>query len=111
MEASEHKFSARGQRLITIAINLATLIAVGGSVFLFFGRMQEQHLQFRKDITALEQCYEVERDERVTADRTEHSDRKAEYLKLQMKLTDLEIELEHISTGQEWIIAKMKGEI
>ena len=92
--------TARGQRIFTIIINIATLITMIAAGFVYVGKTQEQHAQFANDIQCLER--------RMDAEETE---RRAEYMRLEIKLNDMDIRLSDISVGQDWIIMKLKGEI
>ena len=42
---------------------------------------------------------------------TEREERGTEYMQLQTKLSTLEIQMQELSTGQDWIIMRMKGDI
>lgn len=107
----EHRISDRGQRIIGIGVNVIAFIVIIWGAALIFGRLQEQHVSFRADISAIETCLEAEEDHREEADNKERTERVAEYLRLSLKLTEIEIQMSKVSTGQDWIISRMKGEI
>lgn len=98
--ANNERVSGKTQRIIELSGVIAALLTTVLYVGVWTGRMQEQHKEFRTEISTLK-C-EIQEEE---------VQRKAEYLQLKMKLSDLEVKLEGIETGQEWIIMKMKGEI
>lgn len=78
---------------------LALLVAFVISGGVWIGTMQEQHAEFRADIESLRLkiC-------------DEENERRAEYMRLDMSLTGVKIELENLRVGQTWMIDRMKGE-